>query len=517
MSLCSSDPTRGAECGGLLCGGVPTDGRLVNVRAEAGPFLSATVLYGFDGDDPEGVRVLAYLDGVIAQSAGASAGEVGIPTLSAGDHSVELIVQRDRFEGAPDIAGNVDARRAMIRWAAVTAADVRSYNVYRNDGAGGSTYTIDGTVDEIGPDPTFREAVTSGTGTGTLTIGGVYDGAGENTLWRILIGAGATTFQVDPGTGSYGTAQALVTGVPVNIGSGMTALFSDDATLYAASDRWDFRVGPAREYLSGELDPGTYLFKVGAVDEPGNESALSSATTVIIDPAPKAPTNVAVTYSAGTFSASFTDPDDADLAELRLYTNFSVDFGDLDEGEVIYDSPVGTCAPDVNTIEFTPATVPNGDWQFVVRAVDDEGRESQNADVVTVTLPTASVGIGVPFAVSVTPIAAGKFTVSWQYDLEDDGDPDSPVTHFDIYINTSSSSPVFVTPLSSPAAVPGTGGVFSQEFTTASGYSTGAIRHFTVRARNATLSLASVNTDLHAGTADATAPSAPTGLDGMPE
>lgn len=505
-----------ATLGGALCAGVPADGRVFNVTTEDAGLSGANVLFDFEGVNAEEIRVIGYVDGQAVMSAGASSGVLHLPTLADGEHKIELRVQREHFEGAPDTAGDLDGRRAILRWSAVTTSDVRGYKLYADDGAGGS-YAVIATLTEIVPDPTFRAAVTSGSGTGTITIGGVFGADAMNAKWRIKVASGATTFQVDPGTGSYGTAQTLTVGVPINIGSGLTVLFNDAAALYIANDTWEVWVGPRREFVTEELEPGTYNFKVSSLDAAGNESSLSSATAIVIDPAPRAPTGLAVTYAGGTFTATFTDPDDADLDVLELYTDFSTDLGECNAfGEVIFDAPVGTCLPGVESITFTPASAPNGTYRFVVRARDTEDRVSKNADAVSVVLPTTSVGIGVPFGATVTPAASGAFVVAWKYDLADDTDPSQPVTHFDVYENTSSSSPSFSSPLSSEAAVITAAGIVEQSFTTGS-YSHGAVRYFTVRARNATLSLASVNTDLTAGTADATAPSTPSGLGGLPQ
>ena len=505
--LTTNDRSRRALAGALLCGARAGDGRLKNVRAELTPFSGVTVFFDVDAPNPDSLRVVVSLDGKPSDSVAASEGSIHLPTLGTEDHALDLRTQRLHFEGFPDVGGDLDGRRLSMRWTAATASDLRAYRVYRNDGAGGSTYTLMDTLDEIQPAITFRAPVTSGSGTGTLTVGGSYSGAGTNSTWRVLIGSGVSTFQVDPGTGSYGAAQTFYAGVPVNIADGLTVTFNDDAALYAASDRYDFRVGPPTRYVSAELEPGTYLAKVSSVDAAGNESALSSAATISIDPAPKAPMGLAVTYSGGTFTATWTDPDDADLARVRLYTNYSEDFEALTD-EVIFDSPVAVASPGDETVDFAPATTPDGTWRFVARSLDDESRESANFDAVSVVLPTSSVGIGVPFNVTVTPAAGGTFVVAWQY-AEGDGETE----YFDVYVNTSSSSPVFVTPLASPAAL-NTGGVYSQDYTTGA-YSHGAVRYFTIRARNATTSLASINTDLTAGTADATAPSAPTGLAGL--
>ncbi len=511
MALSSTDPGVPFLAGGTLCSGEPTDGRVLDVTAYGAGIGGATIRYRFEGDNPDALRIVATLDGRPAATTGASDGEIHFPAPGAGDHRLVVRTQREHFENFIDTAGDLDGRRAILRWAAVTSADLESYNVWRNNGAGGSTYTLIANVSEIVPDTTFRVAPTSGTGEGVITIGGSFAGTPPvNQAWRILIGAGATTFQVDPGTGSYGAALTLNPGVETEIGSGLTVLFDSDSGAFVAADRWDFRLGPAREFVTAELEPGTYLFKISSVDAAGNESALSDASTIIVDPAPRAPTNFAVSYASGTntFTFTWTDPEDADLTAIEIYTNFSTDFGDF-EDEVIFDAPIVSEIPGNETTEWVPPiTAPDGVYRFVARARDSEDRVSANVDAVAVTLPTSSVGIGVPGNIVVTPGPAGVFTVSWDYDSTA-----GVATHFDIYVNTSSSSPSFSSALASPAAAP-SAGVYSQSYTTG-GYSNGAVRYFTVRARNATLSLASVNTDLTAGTADASAPSAPDAPEGL--
>jgi len=514
MALSTADPEAPLTCGATLCSGEPTDGRVLDVTAYGAGIGGATIRYRFEGDNPDALRIVATLDGRPAATTGASDGEIHFPAPGAGDHRLVVRTQREHFENFIDTAGDLDGRRAILRWAAVTSADLESYNVWRNNGAGGSTYTLIANVSEIVPDTTFRVAPTSGTGEGVITIGGSFAGTPPvNQAWRILIGAGATTFQVDPGTGSYGAALALHPGVETDIGSGLTVLFDSDSGAFVAADRWDFRLGPAREFVTAELEPGTYLFKISSVDSAGNESALSSATTVIVDPAPRAPTGFAATYASGTntFTFTWTDPTDSDLAAIEIYTDYSNDFGDLSEGEIIFDSPVASVGDGVETATFTPAiTAPEGTYRFVARARDNDGRRSDNVDAISVVLPVSSVGIGVPGNIVVTPGPAGVFVIDWVYNSSA-----GVATHFDIYVNTSSSSPSFASALASPAATP-SAGVYPQSYTTG-GYSHGATRYFTVRARNATLTLASVNVDLTAGTADATAPTAPSAPEGLPQ
>lgn len=511
MALSTTDPESLAATGNLLCGGVVADGRVYDVTAFPEGF-GAGVAFQYEGDNPETVRIVATLDGTPIVAVPADSGSLSFPTPETGSQRLVLSVQRDHFEGFIDDAGDLAGRRAILRWPAATASDLAGYIIYSNGGSG-STYAEIGRSTDVAPDVTFRAVPTSGTGEGVLSIQGTYNGTATNALWRILLGSPATTFQVDPGTGSYGAALTLYEGLAIDIGSGLSVAFDSSSGAFVAADRWDFRVGPRREYVTEELEPGIYNFKVSSFDAAGNESSLSSAVAISIDPAPRAPTGFAVSYASGTntFTFTWTDPEDADLAAIRIYTDFSTDFGDF-EGEVIYDAPIVAESPGNETTEFTPAiTAPEGTYRFVARAVDTEGRESANADAISIVLPVSSVGIGVPFELTVLPGPGGVFLLEWSYDLRD-----GAVTHFDIYVNTSSSSPTFSSALASPAASISSAGIFSQAYTTGA-YTNGATRYFTVRARNATLTLASVNVDLTAGIADDSAPSAPASLEGLPQ
>lgn len=452
--LGTSDPTRRHAIGAFHAGRCePVDGRIASVVSARGPFASAQVLFSVKAVNFEDIRGIGTLDGLPIFSGGVHATDnpISIPTLPDGEHDLAIRTQRASFSPRNGATDDPDGRRVLITWANV--ADAFGYVIYSDNGDPEATLAPIATVETIEADGLFQEPPTSGTGTGTITLGGLYNGPAVNAAWRIKFGADST-FQVDPGTGSYGTAKHAAPGVATNIGYGLTVRFDSPRSLYAVNDEWTFRVAAARKWISGELTTASYSFKIAAKDRDGNIFTEGNLLSVAVDPAPRGPSASSVSFDedTDTFAFLFTSP--AEATKVRLYTNYSTDYLDL-EGAVILEAPVAEWDADEgdggegHAATWTPDSVPDGEWQFILRAVDANGRESRNVDVLRISTPTSAVGIGEPFDPQVANLPGLHVNFSWGYDTRD-----GEVTDFDIYLDeagTANPDP-FDTPFATVAA-----------------------------------------------------------------
>lgn len=372
-------------------------------------------------------------------------------------------------------------RRSILVWSPVDDSDTRSYSIYWDAGTGTvSTASPLAVVSDIAADRVDRMATTDGTGSGRITVKGVYNGPAVNAVWAIEI-TGTGLFQYDAGDGLNGEDIAFDDGSNYSLPDGLRIVFEDSSANYDDGDRFEFRVGPSTIYVTDELEPGDYLFKVAAVDAAGNEGTLSSAVSVRIDPAPEAPSGVSASWDADTrtITISWTDPEDVDLASIRIYANYHAQAEEL--LQYVYEiAPLDTVSEGVETWSIVVPEGVEGEWLFYVRAVDDEGKEDDNSNLIRLDALAVPVSpLPAPFELAAEPVAAGAILLTWLYDSTE-GIPAS----FNVYTFTtatpSAADYAAATPDSVDNATPTLdGNIGIGTFTT--GDLSGLTRYFAVR------------------------------------
>jgi hypothetical protein len=449
--------------------------------------------------------VLVAVDGEDVELLPTGTDESTIEAAGAGYHRLDVVPIAPETRRLPDLRGAFYGRRAFLRWPRSSSSDLAGYRIYA-DGGTGTVDTDDAvaTVSQVEAAHLFNAPAESGTGDGRLSSRGNWSGGTVNRVVTAEIVSGGFRHDV---SGSWSDAIEFAGGETVPIGSGLEITFEDEVDDYDTGDTWTIAVGPATSWLSGELVEGTHLFQVSAVDVAGNESGLLAEESVVILHRPDAPSNVRVDMVSTQVRIRWDLPDDDDIANVRIYANLSGMFGSLGE-RVLLDGAWATRPGDA--VEYSGNLV-SGLWKFLVRTVDSNGRESDNVDIVEIdTREPQGVALNVPELVTVAPIAGGKFRLSWQYSREGG----ESATRFTIYENANPASPSFETPAFTVAMPAGAGRLVQVSHDTADAYL--GLTYFTVRASTGAGGVETTNTDLTAGTPDATAPSLSGTIEGLP-
>lgn len=155
----------------------------------------------------------------------------------------------------------------------------------------------------------------------------------------------------------------------------------------------------SRSYTDAGVQPGTYFYRVAAIDAAGNVSALSSAAQAIVTApdtvAPTVPTAVSATASGSAVAVSWTaSTDEVGVAGYRVYRGGSADFTVGGSGVSLVGEPTGVSQSDTS---LAP-----GSYFYRVLAFDAAGNVSalSSAAAVTVVQPPAE-----PSTVTVTASA----------------------------------------------------------------------------------------------------------------
>lgn len=343
----------------------------------------------------------------------------------------------------------------------------------------------------------------SGTGTGLLSAGGAWSGAAVNEAFTVEIGAGGT-WRHDV-SGAWSDWSAIRRGAPNELGGGVRVTFESAVGDYVSGDTWTIHVGPPREWLSGELGAGVWTFSVAAVDAAGNVSVPLSERGVTIVRLPLAPLNVAAAWTdEGKIRLTWELQTDASRAALWIFSNYSLTFERLGE-YALEDGPWVELEDDAEEYEFTPPE--SGSWKFYVRAVDSDGRVSDNIDLVEAdTLaPPDGVDLNEPGGVEVESGPGGLLTVRWVYDWNEGGS----CTEFHIYAHEDEGAPVW----ESPDVIEVSAGSGVVEYSASAVYA--GARWFCVRASDGTVE--TQNEDLTLGTPDSEAPTLSGDIEALPE
>ena len=315
-------------------------------------------------------------------------------------------------------------------------ADLAAYRVYWDSGTGVVDYNTPlDEVTAIGPERRTNARPDSGTGTGRVSVWGEYRGASRNETWAVEVTA-AGIWQLDSGSGLDGIDRDILLGFAYVLPGGPRVAFVDDPGDYEVGDRWEFRLGVETGWMSEEMDPGTYLFGVTAVDEAGNESAVGVERTVTVDPRPRPPSNIVGAWDDNYRVVALNWDASPDVVDgYRIYSNWRTNMNELAEA-VLEDGPImarEAVATDADVV--LGGSGDPGTLLFYVRSVDSRGRECGNATLVRVECAgTLTSVVSAPEMISVEAAAGGTFVLTWLQD-RNEGDPVSVW----IYSNTTAS------------------------------------------------------------------------------
>jgi len=411
------------------------DGRIRDLEVSAGPLGTVEADFAFEhAKGEEGFRFLAFLDresvGFVTPGSGFSS-----TPLEAGEHEAVIAVLRRSWFGRPNLRGDVRGNRAYLTWNASTSPDCRRYRVYWDAGTGTvDTGTVLAEVDGIEGEEFWEDLAFAGpAGMGRLSVTGVYRGDaardGIETLeesagyhgnhkWRVWI-TSAGHWQYDMGSGLDGEDKEVEGGVGVLLPGGQRVAFAGGPADYAVGQYWQWQVGPRTWWVSGSLVLGSYKFQIRGVDGSGNEGALSSVMTVVINPEPGAPEAVAATWDAVTRQLTVTWEESETVLPAavgyRVYTNYHFGFGELLE-YVDEENRAGEIDAPGSTAVLTFPVAEIGEVKLYVRSVAADGCEERNAGMARVSCrAVARAVLGVPVITAVRSVAGGLLEVTWLF------------------------------------------------------------------------------------------------------
>ncbi len=228
-----------------------------------------------------------------------------------------------------------------------------------------------------------------------------------------------------------------------------TTTWGDDSERYRIY--WDagtgggttIRLDETREldYTTKCLEDGTYVFRVVAVDEAGNE-APGVETTVIHSRPPTPISDLLLTSFIGptTFTATWTPSPSSSVVTYEIYSNGG-------SGEIDYSAAVASVAAPAAGHTWTDAAVA-GDWQINVRAKsasfeDDNVSEFYSFELSGVApIVLSSPKPATPYAMLATPGVGGIITLDATYNATSE---DVAATAINFYYDSGTGTIDFAT------------------------------------------------------------------------
>lgn len=413
--------------GSLLAGGQPLDGRLADLRWTPG-FGGGALSAVHVGQGAGLYTYKLFVDAALA--AVADAPEAGTTALEAGEHDIEMRIQRG---GAPavDPAGEVGGRRARLSWAPSDSPDTAGY-IVEAQAPSESEFAELLRVDELGVRPVVRAAPEVGTGTGRASISGPY--LGEPVNGPVVLEVVPTRAWSDDGGA---TKRNLSRGAVSRGASGATFAFHDDPSLYAEGDQWTSWIGPVAEAVTPDLDePGVWQFRVRAFDAAGNASDPSPVATVFVLARPEPVLDASIEYDESEAEAviKWTLPTDATRTAVHVYLNWSNATDSLVE-HIIEEGPAEVLVDDAD--EWSVPLQPGQTLKVRVRTANADGVEDGTLEVLEITPPEDSPQMAEPILLSAVPGPGGRAVVRWSY-MPLDGDT---ATEFEVIARVDPVSP----------------------------------------------------------------------------
>lgn len=456
------------------------DGRVLNLKVIAS-FTEAIITWDYVGGTTQH-KLLVLLDGDIQAILPAEARSYSLSIFDSAQHSIDVVPIKSEVAILPDFHGNQYGRRAYIKWAPSVSEDTVAYRVYQD--------TSFVTIDTIAVHTLSNALPKTGNGAGRINVSGTYVGAPINKVFTIEIASSGCRHNI---AGSWSAYTQFAQGDSLLLPYDIRLEFLDPRANYLNGDTYQFRVGPLTSYLSDVLTAGTKTFTIKAVDAAGNESTGASVSVAIFHK-PDDVTNPAASWDGTYLSLSWAN---GGTNEILIYSNYSKTFGLLKD-HIIMDAPFQIRNAGQTSYSFSPTV--QGNWQFLIRTRDAQGRMSDGIQAVSVDttgLPTG-VRLNVPESIAVRPIAGGKFNIKWNYRLQDGED----IAACNVYIYNNNLAPEFINPVNVTANAASVSNVLTFSIDTEASF-IGA-QYITVRATDGILE--TTNIDNVPGIPDGQAP-----------
>lgn len=399
-------------CNQAMAGSSPLDGEIRDLSASSF-FNGARVEWEHVGVDPD---TTGHLHALIINGElfkllpGTESATASLEKLSDGNVRIDVRTIRGSTAILPEFFGFPYGRRAYLDWIPSDNEDVRSYKVFQK-ASGDAEFSLIQTVDTIDVHRERTKGVATGTGSGTVEIGGTFTGDDTNEEFTIEISSGTFRHNL---TGSWSAYKTIQQDSLFYLDYGVTLIFNNEVSDYDDGDTYTFRVGPLNYFITNELDEDTYDFKIKAVDAAGNESDYNTEDTVKIIHLPNSVSSLSASWDGTNIDLSWTLPDDNDLDAVYIYTNLNKTTQVL-EDNIIESGPYWESAGTTTNLQVAPSV--DGEWKFLVRTVDTQGRINDSIQLVSVDttdIPTETA-LNSPENLELTLLPSGGVSLDWNY------------------------------------------------------------------------------------------------------
>lgn len=423
--------------GGSCCGTEePLAGRVRNLQALESGFTGAELRFEIESTNPTATS--AYADGLLTQRLAPEQRHFEVSGLPPGTHTMQLLCHAPD-EAPPRLFLDPLGQRTRLIWNPSPSADCAAYNVYSDEAADVTPATLIATVSAL----TIQNR-----------IGVTADASGGGQIGRISIfgsvPAGTLPLNTDvtigiTAEGEYGwsfTGGASGSGTfaatdTASLPYGVRITFHDDPADYATGALWSAHVGPATDWLSDSLAPGTYRFAIVAMDAAGNEADATDERRIRIMSVPDAVTSVSMAWDSPELTITWTDP--AAIDGVNMYTNYNAITGLFEDYIADLDAPFAVIADGVEEYAITIPADLTGMLQFYLRPFNADGIEREDLVIYSISFPLTSADHGQSLQqitnLTATPLAGGTWELGWDYAFRE-GDT---ATGFYVYRQTTAA------------------------------------------------------------------------------
>jgi hypothetical protein len=389
----------------------PLSGIIRNLNVLPAGFDSAEARFLFEAAVLTEYELGVYVDGGLIQRINSGSTQASLAGLLDGRHSISLASNRigDIW---PERHGDPQGSRAYLRWPRSSDTKVEQYQLFWDRGLGGSPNTLLAVLKDVTIDQRIYMKASTGQ-PGRITTFGHYTGSRPVNDAIILDVKSDSTFAYSTALGLSGSGE-WVQGLTIPLPYGTSATIHDDPADYNAESLYGIAIGPTNEYLTDDLEPGTYKFAVKAISKAGNVSSTVLQKTVRIIFVPDPVSDVVVSYAAGAIGVTWSDP--TVLDGVRVYTNWDPIMGRF-QSYIITDAPLATITPGTEAWTFDPGSV-EGVLKYYLRPYKGV-EECKDSTLRSFSFPPTPLNLGIvlgaPSNLKATAIAAGGIRVEWDY------------------------------------------------------------------------------------------------------